>query len=284
MVDPIGVLRVAVLQGNGFPNTDMLGTGAPDVYIEIEHGGVVKVTDHVDDKNNPVFDNRILDFVIATNSENQLVTIAAHDYDIIGLDDKLGTRTLLMDELFPKEKVSISLIDEKFGKNPTVTLMSKRLNISLDPEIVKKAIREHHAAKKRFKQSSRLLLNVNVSECRNLPKCTSPYVKIKYGNSIRFETGSGFKGTMGDVTYSTENPLYVVSFRTFIEDDVSEKSKLKFIVKDRNNNRNIGVCSVLLTDKETTEFTLEKCKGENSTLHASVRLCAVLDDKPFWEA
>ena len=87
------VLRVQVLRGEGFPDTDnewwkkLAGAKPePDVYLELRLGAITRRTSRIDDENDPVWEDEAHDFVLSSMSKSQLSYAYAYDYNV-GIDN-----------------------------------------------------------------------------------------------------------------------------------------------------------------------------------------------------
>ncbi len=270
------------MSGRGFANTDMLD-GAPDVYIRARLNGIQRETSTYDNENAPKFREEVLDFPITTTSERQLVFIEAFDWDITSADDLLGEAKVSIKSLTENNVTNIKLTDKLHNSEPHIKLMARYLKLSFNPIDVNKAIEETNADGKIRKNCSRLLLKVNIAECKNLPECEAPYVSFKVGDKIKFETGSAFDGRLGDSAFDASHPVYMMSFSALIEEPIQLGTLVEFSVDDRSKIRHIGNCVTKITDLETTEFILKDCARNDSVLRASVRLAAIMDSDPMWD-
>ncbi len=300
VAQPIGVLRVCVLRGQGFPNTDdnallwRKHLAAPDVYVTLQHGAVVKTTHRVDDAANPVYKNQVFDFVLTSTSKHQTVLVHAYDYDMGKQDELLGYAHVKVSDLIANNKCVVRLQGAPHGATPTLTLMGRWLSLSSELARVQTAILTQRAEPSRPPQCSRLLLTINISEACNLPESTRPFVRATVGKEVKFETWTAYKTNEDEdiapsARSSLENPKFEVSFHALLGEPISSESRVDFAVIDQRTGRTLGTAFALLSDivfrkphKGAYVFALLNCSRPDSSLRASIKLDAVLDTPPLW--
>lgn len=280
--DHIGVVRIKVLSGKGFPKSDAFNT-PPDVYIRLRHCGEHKDTRHIKDSTSPEYDDEVVDFAIASTSNTQQIYFQAFDKDLAKADDELGTGKLSLVDITKKVDHTVKLQDNNYRKRPQLSIKAKKLKLSYGQSDITEAIELMRKEKNNRKNCSRLLLKININEIEHLPPCQGPFIKIKVsGTSLKFETGSAFHGKLGDVETDPSNPVYMMSFTAFIEEPISEQETIEFSVQDRMTGRKIGTGIAYITDQESREFKIDCSKSDDAILKANIRLAAVIDDDPFW--
>lgn len=251
--------------------------------MKVRLNGMEKQSAKYDNSNTPQFREEIMDFPITTTSERQIVFIQAYDWDLTSADDLLGEARMSIQSLTENQVIDVKLADKLFDGDPYVKLMARQLKLSFDTKDVNEAIEKSKEDGELRKNCSRLLLKVNIAECKNLPDCEAPYVKFTVGNKIRFETGSAFHGRFGDQAFDASHPVFMMSFSEIIEEAIDQETLVEFSVDDRSKMQHIGNCVARITDLETTEFALQDCRREDSILRASIRLAAIIDPDPMWD-
>lgn len=290
---PVGVLRVAVLCGTGFPSTDRhvlkqaIGQSElPDVYIMLRHGSKVHQTVRIDDRADPVWDNQIFDFVLTTESPSQQLQIEAYDYDVGSSDDFLGRANVLVSDLVKHGASQVVLHDAPEGATPTVKLAARWLPLSSELRQIQSAIMTQRNDKIRPKQCSSLLLSVEIDEAKHLPSGQRPFVRVRIGNH-RFQTNPTYE-VPG--VFSVEHPDFEQSFHIPLEGSIDASVQIVFQVLDLFSGLMMGSAHCYLADAvqagpagKIYKFALLKAEHPQASLRVRLRLAAVLDQPPLWE-
>lgn len=291
---PVGVLRVAALCGQGFPPTDRevfkqaLGMSElPDVYLLLSHGSIKVQTNRIDDSADPVWENQIFDFVLTSESASQLLRVDAYDYDLgIGNDDFLGCKEVLVSDLIRSGVSEVHLEGAPDNAHPTVKLAVKWLTISSNLRHVQHAIMTQRSDTLRPKTCSRLLLTIEVDEAHNLPPGKRPYVRVTAGPH-KFETNAAYNL---ENVYSVEHPEFEQSFHVSLQGTADASIKIEFHVLDLNSGEKLGWAYSSLAEAveagpagKTYNFALLGAQKPNASLRVRTKLAAVLDQSPMWK-
>lgn len=296
---PVGVLRVAVLRGHGFPHTDestikqTLGQSAePDVYVVLRLGATEHSTDTVIDSEHPVFDSEVFDFLLASNSSAQRLFVEAYDYDL-GKDDELGQATIKVEALVREPECVLRLHHSPMGASPRVRLCARFVRLSTSLAEVQGAVLAQRDPTRPSSCSS-LLLAVSIDRAEGLPVCdsTRPFVRVLLDERRIVETWPAIQP--GAATYSApvDAPSWEFARHVRLERVVDAGSRVMFEVRDAaDSNSRIGYAFMLLADllrraecAKVYNFALVDCKRPGATLRVRVGLeAAAADGVPLWK-
>lgn len=291
---PLGVLRVAILSGKGFPLTDQdvfkqaVGlSAAPDVYFTVKHGNVTFQTERVDDSTDPEYENQIFDFVLTSDSKTQELRVKAFDYDIgINNDDYLGKASPLVTDIVQKGIADIDLLDSPDDATPSVKLAAKWLSISSDLRHVQHAIMTQRSDTLRPKTCSALLLSIDVDEAHNLPPNKRPYVRVQVGPHTHHTSAAYDLDGMSSV----EDPEFEQSFHIGLQGAADASVKVEFSIFNLGTSELLGYAFCSLSEAveagpagKIYNFALMKAQRPNATLRVRTKLAAVLDQPALWE-
>ena len=292
---PVGVLRLAIVSGQGFPSTDRdffkqaVGLSAlPDVYITVQHGSVKYSTKRVDNSANPEYENQIFDFVLTSDSKSQEVRFEAYDYDIgINNDDFLGKASVLMSDLVQRGITDIALRDSPENAEPKIRVVGKWLPISSDLRHVQHAIMSQRSDTLRPENCSALLLTVDVDEAHNLPPYKRPYVQVTIGKQ-EHRTSAAYD--LPDI-FSVEDPEFEQSFHILLQGAADAGVKIEFRIFNQGSMELLGYAFCSLSEAveagpegKQYNFALMRAQRPNATLRVRTKLAAVLDQPDtLWE-
>lgn len=290
---PLGVLRVGVVSGTGFPSTDVnpfkqaIGQSAlPDVYLYLMHGSTSYETQRVDNDADPVWTDQVFDFVLTTESRSQHLTIEAYDFDV-GQDDFLGHANIRVQQLVEMGSCEIELCESPDDARPIVNIMARWLHLSTNLRHVQEALLQHREDKARPETCSSLLLSVEIDEAKNLPPKRRPYVRVRVGKH-RFKTNAAYE--MPGI-FSVENPDFEQSFHVPLTGVVDAGLQITFEVVDFYTGIVMGYAFTTLADViqasgdgKVYNFALIDAERPDASLRVRVRLAAVQDETPpLWE-
>lgn len=296
---PVGILRIAVLRGYGFPHTDTntikqtLGQSAePDVYVILRLGNVTHQTETVNDKADPVFNNQVFDFILSSNSPRQKMQIDAYDYDL-GQDDELGTGSVSPSALIRQKEVEVRLHNSPLGAIPRLRLAARFIHLSSALADVQTAVVSLRTDKTRPQSCSSLMLAVAIDCATNLPTGgkTRPFVRTLLNSKQIIETWPALElATVGGS--STANPRWEFSRHVLIDTPVNSETRVTFEVRDNaSSNDLMGTAFLHLADllrypgcAKVYKFALCGAWRADSTLRVRVGLeAAVTDGVPLWQ-
>lgn len=296
---PVGVLRIAVLRGHGFPHTDestikqTLGQSAePDVYVLLRLGAVEHRTVRVDDCEHPVFDSQVFDFVLASNSPHQQLLVEAYDYDL-GKDDELGTAAVKVETLVREPELVVRLKHAPLGATPRVRLAARFLRLSTSLSDVQCAVLAQRDPT-RPKSCSSLLLAVAIDRASGLPlaEATRPFVRVLLDGRGVVETWPAIQNDAAAYSVPLDAHSWDFSRHVLVEKPVDAGSRVMFEVRDASlYNRKIGYAFLHLADLLRSEgcakvynFALVGCARAGATLRVRVGMeAAVADGPPLWQ-
>lgn len=292
-VQPVGILRVAVLQGGKFPATDKhplkqaFGLSElPDVYVTLRHGSKIFRTQHQDDTDAPVWSNQVFDFVLTTESSSQQLLIEAYDYDLADKDDFLGNATILVTDLVQTGARKINLRNAPDEAQPFVSLAARWLPLSSELRHVQNTIISQRADDTRPKHCSQILLSVDIDAAHNLPPKKRPAVRVKVGPN-KYETKPAYD--MPGV-FSVENPTFEQSFHISVQGVVDASVRIEYYILDVQNGDILGHAYSSLAEAveagpegKTYLFALLEADKHNASLRVRVKVAAVMDHPPLWQ-
>lgn len=289
---PIGILRVAILSGSGFPATDRnaikqaIGfSEEPDVYLRLRHGNKFFDTVHVDDSSDPVWSNQIFDFVLTTESPSQQLHIEAYDYDI-GTDDFLGRASILVSDLVQKSHYEVNLEDSPEEARPTVKLAARWLALSSEMRHIQNAIISQRVENGRPMHCASILLTVDIDESHHLPAGKRPYVKVRIGDHHIFQTSAAY-----DVPgiFKVEDAEFEQSFYVPLDSKIDASAQIWYHVTDFYSGEILGYAFSSLSEAveagskgKVYNFALLHTSEGGASLRVRVKLSAVLDSPPLW--
>jgi hypothetical protein len=296
---PVGVLRVAVLRGYGFPHTDAnpikqsLGQSAePDVYVVLRLGAAKHTTACVNDCQDPVFDSQVFDFVLPSSSPAQLLHVQAFDSDL-GADDDLGFAAAAPAALTRAPTVDLRLRNSPLGAMPRVRLAARTAALSSALADVQAAVVAQRTDGARPPSCSYLLLSVAVDRASNMPLAgprALPFVRVLLHGKTVMETPSAppLDGPAG----SPQHPRWECSRHIRVERAVGAATRVTFEVRDAaSSNDVIGRAFLHLADllrapgcAKTYNFALVGAAAPDATLRARVGLQAIVPDgRLLWQ-
>lgn len=289
---PVGVLRFAALSGSGFPATDehwfkqLIGVSAlPDVYLCVQHGSTKFQTAHVDSSADPVWNNQVFDFVLASESPSQEIRIEAYDSDV-GQDDFLGRASVLVRDLVKRGAMELPLSEAPDNSKPELKIAARWLPLSTDLRDIQNAIIAQRTGIGRPKHCSHLLLTIDVDEAHNLPPNKRPFVKVIVGEQV-FQTGPAYD--LQDV-YSVENPEFERSFPILLLGTIDAGTRIEYKVMDMFSGELMGWAYSTIAEAvaaspngKSYRFALTKAHRPDANLQIKVKIWAILDKPPLWE-
>ncbi|CAN8061437.1 unnamed protein product [Agarophyton chilense] len=289
---PVGIMRFAALSGSGFPSTDehwfkqLIGVSAlPDVYLCMQHGCTKFQTDIVTSNANPIWENQIFDFVLASKSPSQELRITAYDSDV-GTDDFLGRGSIAIHELVRKGAVVLPLLEAPDNAHPKVKIAARWLRLSTYLRDIQKAIIAQRSESGRPKHCSHLLLTIDINEAHNLPPNKRPYVKVIVGEQI-FSTSAAYDLEM---VYSVENPEFERSFPILLRGPIDASTRIDYKVIDMRSGDLMGSAYSSISeavegspDGKAYRFALTNAHRPDATLEVKVKIWAIMDDPPLWK-
>lgn len=295
---PVGVLRVAVLRGDGFPHTDesaikqTLGQSAePDVYISLRLGATEYSTGRVDDSEHPVFDSEVFDFVLSSNSARQKLFVEAYDYDL-GKDDELGDAAVTVEALVREPECVLRLDHSPLGATPRLRLRAQFVRLSTVLADIQSAVLAQRDPA-RPPSCSALLLAVAIDRARGLPihDGTRPFVRVMLEDRKVLQTWPAIESCAAAYGAPVDSPCWEFARHVPLEKGVDAGSRVTFEVRDAaDSNSRVGYAFLLLTDllrkadcAKVYNFALVDCKRPGATLRVRVGLeAAVADGTPLW--
>lgn len=302
IIEPVGVLRVAVLGGVGFPATDDIfykRSDEPDVYVKLQIGATRHETARVDDSCNPVFEDQVFDFVLCSNSPNQTLYIHAFDFDI-GIDDDLGKAEVPVQALVDASKedssFTVRLKNSPMGAIPRLDLMVRSLRMSKDVNRVRSAMVSLFADESRPRGCSTLVLSIAVDRVENLPnkETLKPLVKVFLEGKKVLETWAAFP-VAGFI--EVHRPEFLVLRHILVQDPIRESTKIEFIVADGTSllpsSTNLGSAFIHVSDllaaprcHKTYDFALIGAQLPRARLRVRMGLLAIVEDQdaPLWQS
>lgn len=297
MSHPVGILRVAVLEGKGFPHTDTsairqsLGQSPqPDVYVQLRMGNVTFRTVTIDDCESPKYDNQVFDFILTSGSADQLLHVDAFDFDL-GKDDELGWTSLPARRLLEASVVDLRLKHSPMGAIPKVKIAAQFLPLSSNLADVVAALRSYRTDKCRPATCSTIMIAIAIDKARNLPggRTSRPFVRVLLDSEQILQTWNSC-----DVAglFSTENPTWEFSRHVLVRTPLDEQTKMIFEVRDETIvNGVLGKAFVRVADllrhancRKTYNFALMGAMRPDASLRVCVGLDAVgsRDTQPLW--
>jgi hypothetical protein len=300
---PIGVVRIAVISGQGFPLTDTspfkqsLGQSAePDVYVLLHIGASSHRTSRVDDNTNPVFDDRsVFDFIMASDSPSQTMRIEAWDYDLGSGDDMLGWSSPRVIDLVETPDTVVRLGHSPMGATPRVRLAAQLLRLSKALPDVQEAIMAQRTDLSRPSTCSTLMLSIAIDRAWALPSGsdTRPLVRVNVNGKRVMQTLPAYNA---EGVSSTEAPPWEYSRHVLLEDAVCGTTAISFEVRDEKGagfSKSMGTAFVLLSDllrypgcANTYTFAIIGADNANARMRLRIGIQAVMnadDGLPFWQ-
>lgn len=297
MSHAVGVLRVSVLEGKGFPHTDTntikqsLGQSSePDVYVTLRLGNITYQTVRIDDCESPKYENQIFDFILTSNSPDQQLHIEAFDFDL-GQDDKLGQATVQTSKLLEAPTTDVRLKNSPMGAIPKVKLAARFLPLSNMLQDVMHAVRMHRLDKSRPSTCSTLMLAIAIDKAFNLPGgCTTrPFVRVLLAEKQILQTWNACNvaGLL-----STENPVWEFSRHVLVKESLEPSAKVTFEVRDGASSKKVmGKAFLLVADlmkqngcRKSYNFAMMGATRPDACLRVCVGLEAIVSTElqPLW--
>ena len=290
---PLGVLRVAVLSGTGFPATDRnflkqaVGfSEEPDVYLNLKHGHTYYNTQHINSNSDPVWENQVFDFVITTESLSQYLLLEGYDFDIgINNDDFLGKAAILVKDLVSKPVTRVFLTDSPDNAKPSVKIAARYLELSSDLRHVQNAIISQQAQVNLPENCASILLTVDIDECHGLPSGKRPFVKVEIGpHTLKTNAAYDVPGV-----FNVEDAEFEQSFYVPLGKKIDGNMQIKYSVVDLFSGEVMGsaysaMAEVIEADSsgKVYKFALIGAANVGASLRVRVSLSAVLDVPPMW--
>jgi C2 domain/Synaptotagmin-like mitochondrial-lipid-binding domain len=298
---PVGVLRVAVLRGHGFPHTDASAikqafnqSAEPDVYVVLRLGATEHRTVRVDDCEHPIFDSQVFDFVLASHAPHQQLVLEAYDYDL-GQDDELGTAVVKVDALMRDPELDVRLKHSPLGAVPRLRLAAQFVRLSADLSDVQSAVLSQRMDATRPQTCSSLLLAVAVDRAARLPLSAAarPLVRVMLHDRCVVETWPSLQIDAAAYRAPQDSPSWEFSRHVLIDRPVDADTRVVFEVRDdaaMQKNRILGHAFLHLSDllrhkgcARVYNFALLDCARAGATLRVRVGLEAtVADGVPLW--
>lgn len=274
------VLRVTVVKGNGFPNTDdvwwktLFGAEPePDVYLELRVGSITRFTKRIDDENDPVW-NETHDFILSSKSKSQMLYVYAYDFNV-GVDEWLGKTTIPLGKLVAKEEIVVRLRNSSHGAKPTVTLRAAMHPLSSEQADIRLA------SMARFSEKSKMILTILIDGAQEVRANSRPFVEVSIKESYLKQNFKTW--TMYEIPgiQDPRNPSWETEMHCVLKKVVPEM-KINFKVIDENSGDSLGTAfctlsSILLTENNEKEFLFSLIGAESvtSTLRVKLSLQAV---------
>ena len=263
---PSGVLRVKLVNGEGFKTNGGLFRDVPDVYVKISMGAEKPQISKIDtDSNNPTWDE-LFDFIYS--DAEQIVTFNAYDKDL-DKDDFMGVA-----------KVSAHQLLQANRAETTVPLLDTNGDSMKSSITVTSELREFSSDSKDFDANSEIdddmvgLLGVIIAGASNITTDTelASYAKVTVGQDEQFVTGVVKEMVGVDAT----NPMYNAIFRVKLTRALYEQRPAVHF-KLYNGQHEIGRNQIPFDDV-ISQIDM-KCRRDlvmgSSVLHVLVRLSAL---------